>query len=253
MTLLNAADVTLHASRQLSSLTLGPQSRLKLASGADKALLTSSLNLLDGANIDLANNALAVLGGSLTAISSSVASARNTSPVLWQGIGITTSAAAPGRSLASALNNDGTGTPLLTMLHGLAVPLDAIIVAYTAEGDLNLDGRLDIRDYFSLDTGRALRRTGWTGGDVNYSSNHADADDYMLIDRAFLSATVPLSSAAPAPLVPGLVGSGVGETAPATPTRQFPTPAALAGTEEDRNQTESGGFDFNSANDDLLG
>ena len=247
MTLLNAADVTLHASQRFASLTLGPESRLKLAPGADKALLTAFLNLLGGATLDLSDNALAVVGGSLTAIASSVASARNTSPVLWQGAGITSSAAGPGQSLASVLNNDGAGAPLFTSLHGLDVPLNAIIVAFTTEGDLNLDGRLDIRDYFSIDAGRAMRRIGWAGGDVNYSGGPANADDYMLIDRAFLSASGPLSTSAPAPLVAALAGPNAGQTAPADPTGRS------AGAGEDVDQTESERFDFSSASADVLG
>ena len=52
-------------------------------------------------------------------------------------------------------------------------------------GDADGDGRVGIADYFAIDRGRALRLSGWANGDFNRSGGRPDADDYMIIDRAF--------------------------------------------------------------------
>jgi hypothetical protein len=79
-------------------------------------------------------------------------------------------------------------------------------VLLALQGDANQDGRVDIADYFAIDAGRALRLTGFAHGDFNDSGASADAEDYMLIDRAFLAqaafATGPLSASIPVSTAP---------------------------------------------------
>jgi hypothetical protein len=53
--------------------------------------------------------------------------------------------------------------------------------------DADGDGRLTTDDYFRIDRGRAQRLTGFANGDFDYSGGPPDADDFMIIDRAFLA------------------------------------------------------------------
>jgi hypothetical protein len=69
------------------------------------------------------------------------------------------------------------------------------------DGDADLDGDVDIADYFAVDRGRAMGREGWSNGDFDLSGGAADGDDYMIIDRAFLSRGQGLSAGA-APVLP---------------------------------------------------
>jgi hypothetical protein len=68
-------------------------------------------------------------------------------------------------------------------------------------GDADDDGRLTPDDYFAIDRGRAQRRAGFENGDFDRSGGYADADDYMLIDRAFMSQNA--SRMGGSPLTPG--------------------------------------------------
>jgi uncharacterized protein YjbI with pentapeptide repeats len=70
-------------------------------------------------------------------------------------------------------------------------------------GDANLDGIVGIADYFAVDRARATRLSGgWAAGDFNYSGGSPNAEDYLLMDRSFLSqrAAGPASPAHSAPV-----------------------------------------------------
>jgi hypothetical protein len=54
-------------------------------------------------------------------------------------------------------------------------------------GDVDRDGAIGIADYFAIDRGRAMQRSGFMNGDFSLSGGIASADDFMVIDRAFLS------------------------------------------------------------------
>lgn len=148
-----------------------------------------------------------------------VRSGRDGASALWTGSGINSSSAAavasgntrPATALAAVANDRGDGTPLLASLFGQALDTNTVIVKYGLEGDVNLDGRVDISDYFAVDVGRAMRRPGYGWGDLNYTGGAANADDYMLIDRTFLAqgstqggggllAAAPAAVRAPAPV-----------------------------------------------------
>jgi hypothetical protein len=121
-------------------------------------------------------------------------------PGLWSGPGITSFVAAgrPLFGLAPVINRDEGGAPLLTSFAGVPLDANTVLVKYTPNGDTNLDGRVNISDYFRADAGRGLRRTGWENGDFDLDGGPADAEDYMLMDRAFL-AQARAASVSPAP------------------------------------------------------
>jgi hypothetical protein len=65
--------------------------------------------------------------------------------------------------------------------------LNAFELAVAREpGDADLNGTIDIRDYFFIDRGRALRLSGWDNGDFT-GDGVIDAEDFAVIDRAFLA------------------------------------------------------------------
>ena len=73
-------------------------------------------------------------------------------------------------------------------------------------GDANGDGVVNISDYFAIAAGRARRLSGYSNGDFDYSGGPANADDFAIIDRAFLSQSARqlgngnLAAATPQPL-----------------------------------------------------
>jgi hypothetical protein len=105
-------------------------------------------------------------------------------------------------TLASVVNEDAAGSPLLGQLAGQALTTDMVLVRFAPAGDSDLDGRITPRDYFAIDTGRAMSLGGYAHGDFDYSGGNGTADDYMLIDRVFLmpapqTASSAVPSAAP--------------------------------------------------------
>jgi hypothetical protein len=72
-------------------------------------------------------------------------------------------------------------------------------------GDADDDGRVTAGDYFAIDRGRAMRLAGFENGDLDRSGGYADADDYMLLDRAFVAGQQPaalLTAGPPRPTAP---------------------------------------------------
>jgi hypothetical protein len=66
-----------------------------------------------------------------------------------------------------------------------------VIVAFTWNGDVNLDQRVDIDDFLAIDRGFLAGATGpgiYNRGDFNFDSQ-INMDDYNLIDNAFLAQT----------------------------------------------------------------
>ncbi|HZZ42626.1 MAG TPA: autotransporter-associated beta strand repeat-containing protein [Tepidisphaeraceae bacterium] len=59
-----------------------------------------------------------------------------------------------------------------------------VTVAYTWNGDANVDGKINADDYALLDRGYAKGLTGWSNGDFNYDGV-VNSADYMLIDTAY--------------------------------------------------------------------
>jgi hypothetical protein len=167
---------------------------------------------------DLADNAMIIKVSSDEELRDWIRSAR--AGGAWTGKGLTSSAAAADpldiTTIGYALNNNGLEVigPLYEIFGGMPAELNDHLVRFTYNGDANLDGRVDITDYFHIDLGRAARESGWINGDFDHSGGVPDAADYMLIDRAFLSQGAPLSVGAGAPL-PAMTPAVVPEPAAA--------------------------------------
>lgn len=133
----------------------------------------------------------------LMELTAAIASARNTAPNLWQGFGITTSAATDITSLGIVLNDRGNGAPIYSTFAGQDVNGDSILIALTYIGDANLDGRVSIADYLRVDRAAARGLAGWQNGDFNYSGGPPNATDYFYLDQGFLLQGAPMSMDGP--------------------------------------------------------
>jgi hypothetical protein len=88
------------------------------------------------------------------------------------------------------LNDQGNGSPLFAQFGPFNVDTDSVLVKYTLNGDMDLNGVLDADDYFQIDNGFAKGAQGYRDGDLNYSQS-IDADDYFLLDLAFATQDEP--------------------------------------------------------------
>ncbi len=157
--------------------------------------MASNLSVAASATLDLGGNDMVVPAGSLTAVSSLVASAY--AGGTWSGTGITSTAAAAdplhNKSLAvipNVLPNGSTvfGGPGQPFFDGYIPALASyVVVKFTYLGDANADGHVDGSDYSRLDNGYNNQLGGWVNGDFNYDGV-LDASDYTLADNAFNTA-----------------------------------------------------------------
>jgi len=67
-----------------------------------------------------------------------------------------------------------------------------VLVVYTYQGDLDINGEINADDYARIDAGSAQQLTGYTWGDIDYSGGSPGPDDYFQIDRSFSDQSWPL-------------------------------------------------------------
>jgi hypothetical protein len=128
----------------------------------------------------------------LNSTSSLIKTGRNNGS--WTGHGITSSTAAGNTKhltgLAISSNSNGNGTPLFTSFSGEPVTVGDVLIKYTYNGDMNLDGKVDAEDYFRIDRGFANTvdpqspLKGYQNGDIDLNG-FIDADDLFLTDYSF--------------------------------------------------------------------
>jgi filamentous hemagglutinin len=221
--------------RTLASLGIGGNASTSVAVSANTSsrtlIVTSALNIAGTTNawtgkLDLGNNDLDVIGGSLATITSQIAQGYNSGK--WNGAGgIASTAAAANIAHTTALgviqNNQG-GAALYTASNpfdGTTPGVSDILVKYTYYGDTDLNGKVDGSDYSRIDAAYLADKThpgtdtGWFNGDFNYDGV-INGSDYTLIDNSFnrQGAQISAEVAGSAALVAG--------------TSAVPEPASLA-------------------------
>jgi len=187
-----------------SSLTVDDGGTLKVA--ADPVLLVvNGSTFIDNGTIDLGDSDMIIHDGNLAQTTSLIATGFNAG--LWNGPGVTSSAAAATNNMALGveLNDDGTPAhnPLMTTFDGQTVTNTDVLVKYTYFGDTNLDGVVNATDYIAIDNGFNSQSgsnplTGWNNGDFNYDGV-INGDDYSLIDNAFNTQNVVTPAAVAQP------------------------------------------------------
>ncbi|MGE5610250.1 MAG: lectin-like domain-containing protein [Bacillota bacterium] len=191
------------ANVESKGLALSGNAAVSLAKGS-AALKLGSLSLSENATLDLADNDLIVTAtpetkeAVLAAIATAIRSARGDGS--WTGKGLTSSEA---RAMKEAMTdftglavvlNDAGGEAILNSFDGQTVGLNDILVKYTWNGDVDLNGIVDGDDYFLIDAGFISGLDQYRNGDVDLNGV-IDGDDYFLVDAAFISQGAPLAAA----------------------------------------------------------
>jgi hypothetical protein len=91
------------------------------------------------------------------------------------------------------LNDSGSGWPMFPRFADQAADVSSILVKYTWLGDVNLDGAVNLNDYFVIDNGYLAGAKGYAHGDVN-NDGAVNLNDYFQIDSAYLGQRGGLSS-----------------------------------------------------------
>ncbi|HEX2971622.1 MAG TPA: CAP domain-containing protein [Tepidisphaeraceae bacterium] len=191
----SAGFVNFQASQHLRRLSVNGGS-VAITRGADKIVLTDELSIDGSGLLDVNDNSLIVKASASTReavlgqVTGWIKSARGTNGQ-WEGSGITSSVAGENHltGLAVVLNDKGGGKgSLFTQFNGEDVDVNSILVKYTWNGDVTLDGKVDIADYFLVDSGFISQKGGYRNGDLNFDGK-VDIADYFLIDSAFIGQT----------------------------------------------------------------
>jgi hypothetical protein len=166
----------------IATLDIREEAKVTVKSAGSRPLSLKALSIESQGTLDLNGNDLVLAAASnadatLFQISKLIGSARNAATGPWTGAGIT------------------SGLLLDKPLLGLAVILrdDTILVKQTWNGDVNLDGKVDIDDYFLIDSGFITKIGGYRNGDLNFDGK-VDIDDYFLVDSAFVGQNSPVWS-----------------------------------------------------------
>ncbi|HEX2974248.1 MAG TPA: SdrD B-like domain-containing protein [Tepidisphaeraceae bacterium] len=183
--------------RTLDTLNLLDTSRAKI-NAVNAVFAVNNLSIAPGASFDLGNNNLVVHAtpetrdAVLADISGWIKSAR--ADGTWSGPGLTSTQAKANKQmgLGVMLNDNGHGQPIFTTFQGQSVGVNDILIKYTWNGDVNLDGKVDLADYFLVDSGFIKQTGGYRNGDLNFDKK-VDLADYFLIDSAFIAQTGTLA------------------------------------------------------------
>ncbi|HEX2972980.1 MAG TPA: dockerin type I domain-containing protein, partial [Tepidisphaeraceae bacterium] len=148
-----------------------------------KAIRMLDLTLAAGATLEIGEQTLILPPAAHTPLPAQVTSAR----------------ADRFKALAIVHNNDGNDSPLIPQIDGLPLQLNDTLIRCSWAGDVNLDGKVDLADYFHIDAGFITQKSGYANGDLNYDGK-INLADYFLVDSAFISQNAVLSGTrAPTP------------------------------------------------------
>jgi hypothetical protein len=184
------------------TLNIAYGGKTSLAGGtASKAAQVGSLTIVGGAapaaRLDLGNMALVVDGTktSCEQVKAWLTSGYNFNAgdgPLWQGPGISSSAAANDSAGWSALAYgrgsevfDAGGNPYTTWF-GRPTNDNSVLVRYTYYGDSDMDGQVTISDYFMWKSGfnDPTLEQNWVNGDFDYSGS-SDITDFFMWKSSF--------------------------------------------------------------------
>jgi autotransporter-associated beta strand protein len=174
-----------------SSVAINGTSTMQLASNTGLATL-SSLSIAGGAMLDITNNHLIINYTGTDPIAAIAAYLRTGyAGGAWTGPGINSSVAAanPGFGVGYADGADGVVAGLLP---------GQIEVAYTLDGDANLDGVVNGDDFTILTSNLGKEVNGWDQGDFNYDGLVTGDDFTVLVQnlgRAANGADIALPAA----------------------------------------------------------
>ncbi len=225
----------------LDTLTISGSGKATAAAGTGTVLRLNKLVMDGTATLDLADNGMVIQSDAshkasvLSDISTWIGLGR--SGGTWSGHGIVTSKVGNPSvdpngiaTLIAIVNDDGGGNVVRSSLGGeTGLNTNMVLVKFGYAGDTNMDNVVDAKDYFMADRGYRLQSDpstkGFANGDFDYSGS-VTADDFYLIDRAFIhqNGTVGMLQIAGAQVQ--AADSGFSSLALAAPADQTPVRAA---------------------------
>jgi hypothetical protein len=197
------------ANQQLNTLHVNNDGVATITPTANGSRLVEaqSLSMDATGKLDIGNNKVMVHGGTLGSWNGSAYDGltgeiqRGRNGGAWDGAGgvITTltAAATPNTLTTVAIALADDIGKVGKNFGGTVAASGDVLMMYTYNGDVNLNGRVDADDYFVIDsnynkTGSVF---GYEKGDFSYDGK-INGDDYMLIDDAFAGQGAPFSSGA---------------------------------------------------------
>jgi autotransporter-associated beta strand protein len=243
----SAANTSVSSGAKLTSdyirqtqLTIGGTVEIRPNGGSSTVSRVSSMSIAGTAGnwtgkLDLAHSDLIINNGNLSTVVNQVVTAMNSPLGLWQGNGITSSAAAanPNVTTLGVVSNTlipGPG-PIYTQFDGQSLTGNEVLVKFTWQGDADLNGTVDADDLTLWIDGYYLQGSmavSWISGDFDYNGV-VDADDLTLFINGYYGQSGTLSALSTmtgvSPLTLGVSGSmgAVGAFSPS----QVPEPATL--------------------------
>jgi autotransporter-associated beta strand protein len=153
----------------------------------------------NGGALDLTNNAMIIGTSPLDNVRQAVTNGY--SGGAWNGNGINSSLAAASSTPKTAIGYAEASTLGITNFHGYIVDGSAILLAYTINGDANLDGKVNALDFNLLASAYGAGSNLWTKGDFNFDGN-VDTLDFDALSLDFNQSTPPPAAPALGTLVP---------------------------------------------------
>ena len=155
----------------------------------------------------------------------------------WNGAGGITSSSVGGDTLYKSLGLRDNGfalwnRPAMTQVNGVPVAADAVVVKYTWMGDMDLDGKVTVKDYNQFIhyyfNNPPTDDITWMTGDFNYDGKINVQDYNMFIQGYFHSQSLGPLSADEA--IPGLMPPAPALAAVETAAPTMPSAGAAATT-----------------------
>ena len=179
--------VTLSDSATIRGLNLTGGATLTMVPAGDRVLRTSMFSIAaDGeSRLDLNDNALILdYTGATPAAAVRAMLVSGYAAGAWNGPGISSSAAAASPANHAALGFGESAALGLTSFAGQAVDSTSLLVRYTVQGDANLDGTTNLRDFNALAANFGATSSTWIRGDFNYDAN-TNLQDFSILASRF--------------------------------------------------------------------
>ena len=188
------AWVATGVSQTFSSIQIESGGLLSIESPFNRTLRTSTLNIAGTGAIDLNYSSMIVdyTGPSpLAAVQSLLASGYAVGT--WTGSGIRSAAAAttPNRGVGLALATD-LFTSFPNAFGGQLIDGTCVLLRYTAYGDADLSGNVNLTDFNRLATNFGQTNRRWSQGDFNYDGN-ANLIDFNRLAANFGTSVAPIA------------------------------------------------------------
>lgn len=174
---IGSAQAIFNATQRIGQLTIANGGTATIASGANKVLTFSTFTITGGILNANDNDIIVNYSGSspLTTLRNLIASGYNGGA--WNGGGINSASAASSTSTGLGIAESADlFTTFPATFSGQDVDNTSVLIKYTAYGDTNLDGTVNLADFNRLASNFGLAGRRWTDGDSDYDTDVDLAD-----------------------------------------------------------------------------